>query len=129
MRNQRGFVWWIYLIAAGVVLAAVVGIVWKIHNTGYEKGRAEIQLKWDQAVQDQREKERVKIDTATTKHEAQREKTKVVYRTIRQNVDRVITKEIYKNLCFEAEGLKSVNNALSGVIKSGEPSATTPGPP
>lgn len=115
MNKQRGFVWWIYLIAAGVVMAALAAIVWKIHNTGYVKGKAEVQLAWDQAKAEQREKEAKAIEAATTKHEAQREKTRTVYRTITRNVDRIIDRPIYRDrACFDDDGLRLAREALRG---------------
>ena len=121
MQRQRGYI--ALLLYAGAALAVVallygaykwVDTSWET-TAGIERGTKTKQAEWDQAVQDQREKERVKIDTATTKHEAQREKTKVVYRTIRQNVDRIVTRDVYRDrACFDPDGVRLASEALRG---------------
>ena len=42
------------LAALAVILAALSGIAWKLHHSGYVAGKAEIQQAWDAAVSKQR---------------------------------------------------------------------------
>ena len=130
MRKQRGFVWWIYLIAAGVILAALTAIVWKIHNTGYEKGRAEVMAAWNAAATKQAEVEQAQIGKAATNLEADRVKTRTVYRTITKSVDNYIDRPIYRNVCFDEPGLRDANAALRKATPTpaSKPDAAMPTP-
>jgi hypothetical protein len=49
--NQRGFIATplIYLIAAGVAVAALAGLYWKVSHDGYERGKAEVTSQWQAA--------------------------------------------------------------------------------
>lgn len=120
------------LLYAGAALAVVGAIgygAWKIHHTGYEKGKAEVQLEWDTAKAEQRAKEAKQIDTATTKREAQREKIRTVYKTITKNVDRYIDRPIYAAACIDDSGLRDINAALRGPdAPAGKPGSRLPGP-
>ena len=132
--RQRGLVWWIYLIALiGVGIALYGAYKWVDTSwettAGIRKGAKDKQAEWDQAKQDQREKERAKIDTATTKREAQREKTTTVYRTITKNVDRYIDRPVYAAACIDDSGLRDINAALRGPdAPASKPSSGLSGP-
>ena len=122
--NQRGIVWLTllpYIIGAVVFIGAATAAYQYVDNNwatdaGIEKGRAEVQAKWDQAALEQRQAEEKRIEEASTKKEQGDAKAKVVYRTITQTVDRYIDRPVYRNQCLDDDGLRDANRALLGTI-------------
>lgn len=47
--RQRGFAWWLYLVAAGAAVALLWAVVAWIDGRGYERGRLEVRAEWDKA--------------------------------------------------------------------------------
>ena len=121
MSKQRGSTVLIYLVLAIAALGLVYLIFQWVDNhwetdAGVKKGSAEVQAKWDKAVEDQRERDAAKSADAATKLGANDEKAKVIYRTITKTVDKYIDRPIYRNMCFDADGLRDANSALVGKI-------------
>lgn len=108
--NQRGFGLIAYLVLGLAILATLSGIAYKIR----ESGKDAIRLEWAEANRAQREREAKQAAAAATKKEVGDAKAKVIYRTITREVDKIVEREVYRNICFDADGLKSANIALSG---------------
>ncbi len=60
------------------------------------------------------------------KARAQRE---IVYRTITKQVDRIVDRPVYRNVCLDDDGLRVINDALSGQATPdpGQPDAAVSG--
>lgn len=117
----------LYLVSAVAILGIISIGMWKIHHAGYLKGKAEVQLAWDQAVAAQAKKEQAQSAGASTKLEADRVKTRTVYRTITKSVDKYIDRPIYRNVCFDEPGLRDANSALiRATAAASKPDAAVP---
>lgn len=127
--KQRGIIWLTLLpYILGTVAFLAVGY-WVYHyvdtnwatSAGVDKGKAEIQVKWDAAVAAQRAIEETKINEATVEKEAGDVKAKVKYRTIVQTVDKIVV-QWRDRACFDESGVRAASDALRG------PSSSTPKP-
>lgn len=63
-------------------------------------------------------------DGAATTHEIFKERERVVYQTITETVDRIVDRPVYRSACFDADGLRALNAAISGAA----PAASQPAP-
>jgi hypothetical protein len=121
MTHQRGFVWWLYLAAAFAV-ALVLTAAYKYVDTHWEtsagiaRGTKDKQAEWDAAVAEQRAKEQKAAESAVVKVEKENAKARVVYRTITRSVDKYIDRPVYRNVCFDTDGLRDAQAALSGAL-------------
>lgn len=106
----------VYGIVLIVVLLAMAGAYFKGHHAGAES----VQVKWDAAINAQREHEQKQANLAVTKKESGDAKAKVVYRTITQTVDKLVDRPVYRNVCFDADGVKVANEALTGSLSKNE---------
>ena len=69
-----------------------------------------------------KDSEAQKASDASTELEKGDAKDKVVYKTITKYVDRVVERPVYKRACFDADGLRLANAALTGTSPDpGEP--------
>lgn len=116
---------WVYLVAALAVIGALAGLYYTIDSHGYDRGSAAVQLKWDEANRKQREAEAKQAGTAATKLETANIEAKVVYKTLTRTVDKIVERPIYRNACFDDDGLRSANAALSGALAPAGGSADT----
>ena len=65
-------------------------------------------------------------------HAAELEKARadreIVYQTITKNVDRLVDRPVYRDVCLDDDGLRLINDALSGQASDpGKPDAAVPG--
>lgn len=120
MRRQRGSIL-ISLLIYAAIAAAIGGAIYGVYKwidtswettAGIERGEKTKQAEWDKAVAEQREKERLASEAASTKLEAGNEKSRVVYKTITRAVDRYIDRPVYRADCWEPSGLLDANRAL-----------------
>lgn len=115
--NQRGIaLGWMYLIGAAAVIALLAGIAYTLEHRGYERGKAEVQAEWNEAVDKEARAELDQSNTAVTNLEKADAKAKVVYRTITQTVDKLVMRDVYRNVCLDTDGLLNANAALSGAL-------------
>lgn len=97
---------------------------------GHKLGAESVQTKWDKAVALQAEKDREQANKAVDKLENGNAKAKVVYRTITQIVDKLVDRPVYRNVCFDADGLRVANEALTGTLTpAAKPDKPMPRPP
>lgn len=100
----------------GVMLIIVALAMGAAYFKGHHAGAESVQVKWDKAIADQREREQQQAAFATTKLEAGNVQAKVVYRTITQTVDKVVEKPVYRSMCLDDDGLRVANQALAGSL-------------
>lgn len=120
------------LLLYGLIALAILGMI----GTGIYKvkqwGANEVQMEWDQAQRDQREKELNQANKAATGFENDRAKAKTVYVEIEKRVVEYIDRPVYDTVCIDPDGLRNINDALDGeitiapVAPSGVPKVTTP---
>jgi hypothetical protein len=117
------------LIALALGAVVLAGIVYGIYTKGYNAGSADVKAEWQEANRLQREKEQKQANTASTKLETGNAEAKVVYRTITKEVDKIVDRPVYVNACFDDDGLRYANAALSGALTpAGKPDARLPKP-
>lgn len=109
MNSQRGTIL-IYGLIALAIIGLLSGIAWKI----YSAGQTAKQVEWDRASTQQAKKETVQSTTAATQLEADNAQAKIVYKTITRKVDKYIDRPVYRAECFDIDGLRDANSALSG---------------
>ena len=116
-----------YIIGGIVFLGAMAGLYYKVHHDGYEQGVGEIKTEWNAANEKARAEEAAKSAAAAKALEEANAKRTIVYKTITQTVDRYIDRPIYANACFDADGLRDANRALSGTLTDpAKPDGTMP---
>lgn len=116
-KKQRGDII-VYGLLALAILAVLSGIAYAIYNSIYSAGKASMKAEWDAAIAKQAKAETVQIDTATKSLEVKNVEAKIVYKTITRSVDKYIDRPIYRAECFDADGLRDANAALSGKAAS-----------
>lgn len=109
MNSQRGTIL-VYGLIALAILGVLSGIAWKI----YSAGQTAKQVEWGKAAAQQTRKETAQSTHAATQLEAKNAESKVVYRTLTRTVDKYIDRPVYRAECFDADGLRDANAALSG---------------
>lgn len=113
------------LIAAAAIAAAAFAGGWSAQ--GWRRDAAELQAA--QARRDTAdETRRLLARTATaaaTNHEQFKGRERVIYQTITQAVDRIVDRPVYRSACFDADGLRHLNSAITG--RAADP-APQPGP-
>jgi hypothetical protein len=71
--------------------------------------------------------EQDKAVEAATKLEAQRVRTEIKYRTITKIVEKLVERPVYRDVCFDDDGLRLVNAALTGSpAPAGQPAHPLP---
>lgn len=109
MNSQRGTIL-VYGLLALAIIGVLSGIAWKI----YSAGQTAKQVEWEKAAAQQAKKETVQSTNAATQLEAENAQAKIVYKTITRKVDKYIDRPVYRDECFDADGLRDANAALSG---------------
>jgi len=124
MKKIAGSIELAVVIALGALIA--FGLVsYKIYHAGYAAAERECK----DAAEKQRAAEAKKGAAASDKKEKQDAKAKVVYRTITKTVDKYIDRPVYRNVCFDVDGLRDANAALSGALTpAGKPDKRVPKP-
>lgn len=84
--SQRGFAWWVKLLAVGALVGALSGLYWMVERHGYQRGMAVKQGEWDRASakarDEQLEREKavsVALAEADTKRQAAQDKASNYY--------------------------------------------------
>lgn len=122
MKRQHGSLL-VYGLVALAILAVLAGIGRSIYSAGFDAAK----LECEEAAREQREAEATQANAASTKLEAGNEEAKIVYRTITKTVDTYIDRPVYRSVCFDADGLRDANAALSGArTPAGKPDAPLP---
>jgi hypothetical protein len=113
--RQRGFIQLsplVYLALAVLVL----GLLAKIGHSIYETIEESV---WSEVRKEKAEETKraaLKANDAAKVLEKGNAKAKIVYRTITKSVDKYIDRPVYRNVCFDDDGLRDANQALSGQI-------------
>lgn len=102
------------LILYALAAVAVIGGIWAFHNHGVRQGRAEVQARWDAAIEEQREQESKAIEKASTKLEASNVKARVVTKQVIVEREKIIDRPIYSNVCLDSDGLRLARCAIAG---------------
>lgn len=100
----------IYTLVAAALLGAAVAATstWKVQQWRYDakdKERIEAQQELD------RNNRRV-AQTASEGFENDRSKTDIKYRTREVEVEKIIERVVYRNICFDIDGLRQLNEAV-----------------
>lgn len=111
---------WSY--AATAIVAAVLAFssAWKVQNWRHD---AQDKARMEAEQETQRLRARV-ADKASEGHEQFKEKERVEYQTIVETVERIVDRPVYRNVCFDADGLRQLNAAITGR----QPAASEPTP-
>jgi hypothetical protein len=101
-----------YVIVGAIIGAGLAGATgaWKVQNWRHDAMEKE---RIEAAQETARLRARV-ADTASVSHEDFKEKERVVYQVITQTVDKIIERPVYRNVCLDADGLRSLNDAIRG---------------
>lgn len=115
-----------YTYAATFILALVIGFTsgWKVQGWRWDSDNL---AKMDV----QRENERLnhrKADTASEGHEKRAAGLDAQFQVIYSEVERVTEKPVYHNVCFDADGMRELSNAIGSGTSSGESAPTVQKP-
>ena len=115
----------IWTHAAAALLAAAMAATgaWKVQGWRFdarEKTRIEAEAR-DAARKVEH------ADTAAATHEVFKERERVVYQVITETVDRIVERPVYRNVCFDADGLRALGDAIHGrASDTGQPAPAVP---
>lgn len=133
--KQRGFAFLPFLLANWQLIAIAFAVVFALKWFGdfkeglVERGREEVRGQWAKAAEVARKNRAVKVNNASENVEKGNAKDRIKYQTITKTVDRYIDREVYRNICFDADGLRDANAALSrDGTPPGKPDKPLPGP-
>jgi len=101
-----------YVYVAVFIVALVAGFTggWKVQDWRHGAQEAE-RLAVEQAVEVQR---RDVADTASAGLETDRAAIRTEFKTIFTEVERVIEKPVYRDVCFDADGMRLLSQAIGG---------------
>lgn len=105
--------YWKWIAGAAVILV-VVGLLWAYGHSQYKSGYAEAENAYRDAAIGLQQKEQAQADKAASDLEKGNANADVVYKTITKTVDKIVVRPIYLNRCFDDDGLRIANTALSG---------------
>jgi hypothetical protein len=112
-------------IAAALLAAGVAGFgAWKVQDWRYgsqEGERLELEAK-ERGIRAQRG------DKAAAGHEADKATIQKQFVTVTETVEKIIEKPVYRDMCFDADGLRAIRDAIHGPGSSSEPAPAVPGP-
>ena len=94
----------------GIAVGCAFGYIYRWSGDSDRQAKAEI-------------KQVEKANSAAQELEIKKNERQIEYKTITKTVDRIIDRPIYRNECIDADGLRSINDALSG---SRKPSSAMP---
>ena len=105
-----------------LLIAAVAASGWLLHAFGkieYQRGRTEVQQKWDAvsasqsaAVSAQKASDATQAAQASIVYQKEKQDAQVIYRTIRQTVVRTVP----ARECIDADGVRNLNAAIRGAL-------------
>ena len=105
-----------------LLIAAVVAAGWMLHAFGkieYQRGRTEVQQKWDAAssaqaaaVSAQKASDAAKEAQASIVYQKEKQDAQVIYRTIRHTVVRTVP----ARECIDADWVRQLNYAIRGAL-------------
>lgn len=107
-----------WIIAGVVALAVAVGMAF-IYQKGHSAGEAEIQLAWDNAVEDQRDRDRMASLTAAKGLQEERGKRRTIIEERTVYVDRNIEVLVHSGACFTPGGVQCLNGSIEGTGAAG----------
>jgi hypothetical protein len=70
---------------------------------------------------------RIKAEGVEASRMRAQAKIEIRYRTITKEVLHVLERPVYRNVCMDADGLRLLNEQISGVGDASQPAATVPG--
>lgn len=108
-----------YLIAGIALVGALGGLYWRVDHGGYERGKGEVQVAWDAANEDARDRERTASLNAAKGLADERAKRRTITQEVTTYVDREVEKLVYRSICLPDTGLCLANAAISGAVPAG----------
>ena len=114
-----------YVVTAIVAAALAFGTAWKTQNWRYGAKEAERQ----RIEARDRVKKIERGDEAAAAHEGFKAKTEIVYVDRIKRVDRIVERPVYSAQCWDADGLRELNDAIAGREAPSEPAPAVSGPP
>lgn len=114
---------WVYAAIAAAIFSAGLGVGHKITSNAWKAEQTAVVSK---ELSDYKA-EAVQENTAAKATEDKKDEVKVIYQTITKTVDRIIDRPIYRNVCFDDDGLRAANAALTGTAPdTSEPNEGVP---
>lgn len=111
---------WTHVAAAVIAAAIAFTSGWKVN--GWRHDSAE-----KQRIENTQELARLNAktsDKAAIGHESFKENERVIYQTITKTVEKIVERPVYRNSCFDDDGLRQFNAAVTGA----EPATSKPAP-
>lgn len=110
----------IWTHAAAALIAAAIAFTsgWKVNGWRHDSAeKARIEAAHELARLNSKT-----ADKAATGHESFKENERVIYQTITQTVEKIVERPVYRNSCFDDDGLRQLNAAITGA----QPAASKP---
>jgi hypothetical protein len=99
---------WLYAGAAVLVITNLA--TWRVQEWRHD---AQDKARQDTAIETARLRAKG-ADTASAGHESFKEREHVRYLTITKTVDKIVDRPIYRAECFDADGLRELDAAVTG---------------
>lgn len=116
----------IYTHAIVALVAAVLAAAgaWQVQSWRYEaKEAARLEMERE-AI-----RSNAKIsDKASETHEQAKVEIRTEFQTITKEVEKIVEKPVYRNVCFDADGMRLLSQAIGRRPPTGEPAPALPGP-
>lgn len=114
-------------LLAGVVVAGIIatGSFYEGHHIATQAEQAAM-LKATQAAQAKYDAEVLAYNAVAQQLEVTKNEHAVLTKTITKSVNKYINRPIYKSECFDSDGLRDANRALSGSTRPSKPASVVP---
>ena len=92
-------------LVVGLAIGCAVGYLYRWAGDGNRKAKAELA---------QVEAKVKQLNAAESYLEGKKDERTETYRTITKTVEKIIDRPVYRDVCGDADGLRSINEALAG---------------
>ncbi len=117
--------------AALSIVAALAASHWKAYSHGGTVARAAFAEQEADRLEQEAEMRKLlakRAEAASDGFEVDRARTRTEFLTITERVDHVIQAPVYRDVCFDADGLRALADAVGTTADTGEPGRAVPTP-
>lgn len=112
----------VYGAIAAIIFTLGAGVSWKVTSDHYEAKHA----KDDRVAREDFQTAVLGMNQLSAALQGKKSEQKTVYRTIQKEVPVVVDRPVYRNECVDDDGLRLVNEALAGKLRTSGHDAAVP---